>query len=384
MILVALVFTAPFFSISFSRITLPGIQAVNATQYLLPLYGEDHSASLLSIGNYTKWSLNPSPSTQAALTPSTNKLTLDGTFPASSNPSAVSISRSFVANISQYPILYVQMNVSKGVSYGIRFDTQNPDGSFTAIWRDTDALNHRQGTGQRENVQVNMIQVINANTNKSIDSLSRVTVYVERVPGVNPTDFSLQLASFEFLNYKLEPAQSRGLYHALYLTLNSTASTSSLSTLQSIRVEGRLEASPNAAYVLYLIDRSVVYRAGTYTYDASTTDQVYVVSSRERLNSFPDNLPMGVRSVVIVSASGTLYQFNVKSMTLNYMSEIGEVGREAVLAGGASRVDTNVVDTPSPVERTSKLLSGITSNSRASHCHRRNVWLQYRPISPDP
>ncbi len=177
------------------------------------------------------------------------------------------------------------MNVSKGVSYGIRFDTQNPDGSFTAIWRDSDALNHRQGTGQRENVQVNMIQVINANTNKSIDSLSRVTVYVERVPGVNPTDFSLQLASFEFLNYKLEPAQSRGLYHALYLTLNSTASTSSLSTLQSIRVEGRLEASPNAAYVLYLIDRSVVYRAGTYTYDASTTDQVYVVSSRERLNS---------------------------------------------------------------------------------------------------
>ncbi len=221
-------------------------------------------------------------------------------------------------------MLYVQMNVSKGVSYGIRFDTQNPDGSFTALWKDADVLNHRQGTGQRENVQVNMIQVINANTNRSIDRLSRVTVYVERVPGVNPTDFSLQLASFEFLDYKVEPAQSRGLYHALYLSLNSTVPPSSLSTLQSIRVEGRLEASPNAAYVLYLIDRSGVYRAGTYTYDPSTPDQVYVVSSSKKLNFFPDNLPTGVLSVVIVSASGTLYQFNIKSMTLYYMSRLEE------------------------------------------------------------
>src|SRR5438094_3878301 len=40
-ILVALVFTAPFFSISFSKLTLPGIQVVTATQDLLPLYGED-------------------------------------------------------------------------------------------------------------------------------------------------------------------------------------------------------------------------------------------------------------------------------------------------------------------------------------------------------
>ena len=317
----ALVFAAPFFSLSFSRITLPGIQAVNATQDLLPLYGEDHSAVILSIGNYSKWSLNPSPSTGAALTTSMNSLTLKGTFPVNSNPSAVSISRSLVANITQYPTLYVQMNVSKGVSYGIRFYSQNSDGTF-ALWKDTDVLNHRQGTGQPENVQVNMIQVIEANTNKSLDSLSRATVYVERGPGTNPIDFSLQLSSFKFLSYRLEPAQSRGLYHAIYLTLSLTAPTSSLLTLQSIRVEGHLEASTNAAYVLYLIDKSGVYRGGTYAYDPSTPDQVYVVSLREKLNSFSDNLPTAVPSVVIVSASGTLYQFNVKSMTLNYMSRV--------------------------------------------------------------
>ncbi len=173
----ALVFAAPFFSLSFSRITLPGIQAVNATQDLLPLYGEDHSAVILSIGNYSKWSLNPSPSTGAALTTSMNSLTLKGTFPVNSNPSAVSISRSLVANITQYPTLYVQMNVSKGVSYGIRFYSQNSDGTF-ALWKDTDVLNHRQGTGQPENVQVNMIQVIEANTNKSLDYSYRASNFL--------------------------------------------------------------------------------------------------------------------------------------------------------------------------------------------------------------
>src|SRR4029077_12218330 len=153
----------------------------------------------------------------------------------------------------QYPILYMLVNVSKGVSYGIRFDTQNADGTIVATWKDADALNHRQGTGQPENIQVNMIQVIRANTNKTVDSLSGVTVYVERVPVLEPTSFSLRISKFEFLNYPLQPAQSRGLYHSLYLTLNITSSTNSLSTLRSIQVEGRLDASPSALYVIYLI-----------------------------------------------------------------------------------------------------------------------------------
>jgi hypothetical protein len=64
------------------------------------------------------------------------------------------------------------MNVSKGVGYGIRFDTQNASGRFAAVWSDTDALNHRLGTGSLKNVQAKMIQVTLANTNKTIDNLS--------------------------------------------------------------------------------------------------------------------------------------------------------------------------------------------------------------------
>ena len=318
-ILVALVFTAPLFSISFSKLTLSGIQAVNASQDLLPLYGEDHSAALLSIGNYTKWSLNPSPPTGTSLITSTSKLALAGTFQPSPNPSGVSISRKFLANLTQYPIFYMQMNVSKGVSYGIRFDAQNSDGSFVAVWKDTDALNHRQGTGQPENIQANMIQVIRTNMNKTLDNLTRITVYIERVPSTEKTNFTLSMTNFEFLNYRLVPAQSRGLYHSLYLTLNLTSTNSSVSTLRSIQVEGRLDASPNTLYVIYLIDRSTIYRAGIHTYDPASPDQIYLISfPAQKLKSFPDNLPTSDPTIVIVSASGTLYLFSVKSVTLNY------------------------------------------------------------------
>ena len=325
LILVALVFTVPFFSIGFSKITLPGIQVANATQDLLPLYGEDPSAALLGIGNYTKWSLNPSPSIGAVLSSSTNKLTLNGTFPASSSPSAVSISRSFVANITQYPILYLQMNVSKGVSYGIRFDMQNPDGNFVATWKDTDVLNHRQGTGRPENIQVNMLQVIQSNTNVSARTLARVTVYVERGPNPGPTRFALLLEKFEFLNYRFKPAESPGLYHSIYLTLNTSGSSNFSSTLRSLSVEGRLNASPNSVYVIYFFFGSIIYRSGTYTYDPASPDEVYLISlPAERLKSFPDNLPISGISVVIVSASGTLYQFGVRSVTINYNSRVTE------------------------------------------------------------
>ena len=324
-ILIGMVFISPFLSLSLPKIGLPGLQTVDATQHLAPLYGEQNIATILNIGNYTKWSLNTPTLGGTFLTTSMSKLTLNGTFPSSSNPSALSISRQFVANLTQYPILYMLMNVSKGVSYGIRFDTQNSDGSLSPVWSDTDSLNHRGGIGQPENIQVNMIQVIRANTNKTIGSLSRVTVYVERIPKLEPTVFTLQLSKFEFLNYPLQPAQSRGLYHSLYLTLNLIPSTSSLSTLRSIQVEGRLDASPSALYVIYFINGSNVYRAGTHTYDATSPNQVYTISfPAEKLKTFPDNLPTSNPSVIIVSASGSFYQFNVKSVTLNYVTRVAE------------------------------------------------------------
>ncbi|OLD05155.1 MAG: hypothetical protein AUJ07_02035 [Crenarchaeota archaeon 13_1_40CM_3_53_5] len=159
-ILIGMVFISPFLSLSLPKVGLPGLQTVDATQHLAPLYGEQNIATILNIGNYTKWSLNTPTLGGTFLTTSMSKLTLNGTFPSSSNPSALSISRQFVANLTQYPILYMLMNVSKGVSYGIRFDTQNSDGSLSPVWSDTDSLNHRGGIGQPENIQVNMIQVI--------------------------------------------------------------------------------------------------------------------------------------------------------------------------------------------------------------------------------
>src|SRR5207249_5357862 len=126
-ILIALVFASPFFSVSLSKITLAGIQSVNIASEITPLYGEDNSATIFSIENYSKWVIEPFSSGSAHLIISTSKLILDGSFQPSSNPSAVSISRQFLANLTQYPIFYVTLNVSKGVSYGVRFDTQNAD-----------------------------------------------------------------------------------------------------------------------------------------------------------------------------------------------------------------------------------------------------------------
>src|SRR5437016_9094135 len=70
---------------------------------------------------------------------------------------ALSIVRTLTVNLTAYPIMYMLINVSPSISYGIRFYSQS-SGSTVPLWAESDALSHRGGPGQAENIQVNMFQ----------------------------------------------------------------------------------------------------------------------------------------------------------------------------------------------------------------------------------
>src|SRR6059036_194705 len=142
--MIALIFFAPLLAISFPQVTLPGIQTLDWTPFLTPLYGENDSAIISDIGVSKGWSQNPSNPVAAALNNSTDNLSLTGVFPPSNKPLAVTIFKPLVVNLTQYPILYASVRVSKGVGYGIRFYSQQANG--IPLWGEADALNHRRGT----------------------------------------------------------------------------------------------------------------------------------------------------------------------------------------------------------------------------------------------
>jgi hypothetical protein len=295
---------------------------MNVTSLQTPTYAESSRAITFEENNWTQWSASPSQGS-VSMNYSKNGLLLTGNFPASTEPSAFSISRSLAVNLTAYPIMYMLIKVSSGVSYGIRFYSRT-SGLVVPLWSETDEFNHRLGTGEFENVQVNMPQVIELNTGKIFDAVSGVTVYVERSPSIQTTDLSLQIGKFEFLDYPLTSAQLAGSYHAIYVGLSQIQEKPSL-TLRSVRIQARLNASMGTVFVPYFIKGLEVYSGTVYSITMAPIDVSITIDIPVRnAKLFSDRLPIETAAFVIVAASGTLTQMLVENISLNYFSRAAQ------------------------------------------------------------
>ena len=175
------------------------------------------------------WSLTSSSSSSTTTQLSSpNIINFSGSFEPSSTPSSVQILRKLTVNVRNYPILFLQIDVTQGIGYGIRFFTSY--GKTTVpIWNNSDILDHRTGTGQFENIQVNIENLAEQNIGTSIQNISQIQVYVEGHALNATTQFSLILQNMKFLNYPIVPFQDGSNYHSVYLTFDQlpTAGNSS-------------------------------------------------------------------------------------------------------------------------------------------------------------
>src|SRR5947209_13463207 len=216
--------------------------------------------------------------------------------------------------------MYMLINVSPSISYGIRYYSQS-SGSTVPLWAESDALSHREGTGQAENVQVNMSQVIVTNTGQDYDSTSSVTIYVERSASTQATHFSLQIKKLEFLNFPLLSAPASGSYHAIYVGLGQIQENPSF-TLRSVEIRGTINASNGMVFVPYFIDGLSIYQGPVYTLATIPIDlSVTVAITPQGAKSFSDNLPTEKAAIVLVAASGTFVRLSVENISLNYYSK---------------------------------------------------------------
>jgi hypothetical protein len=315
-----LVFVAPLSALSFPPVTLPGMQVIDATStQLLPHYAEANAAIILPENNWSQWTLN-SLNYNSSLNNSSRDLIFSGRFPASSDSLALGISRSLLTNLTQYPLLYMVVKASPGVDFGVRFFSGTVLGTSVPLWTDSDYLDHIQGTGQFENVQVNIPQMVAMNIGKLINTLTSVSMYVERSPSSQSTMFSLQISRFEFLNYPfVSAARGAGTYHAIYIDLSPPHQSTS-SVMESIQIQGRLNASFAATYAPYFIQGLSVYSGAIGAITMSQTTITFKITTvGQSASSFSDNLPISSSAIIIVAASGVLYQFVVTGILLNYL-----------------------------------------------------------------
>jgi len=153
------------------------LQEINGQQYLSHVYAESATASVGYRDTVpSTWSLSDSSSlnTSSQLN-SPNIINFTGFFKPSSTPSSSEISRKLSVDVKNYPILFLQIDVTQGVGYGIRFFTSH-EKTTIALWNNSDFLDHRTGTGQFENIQVNMENLAEQNIGTRVQNVTQIQV----------------------------------------------------------------------------------------------------------------------------------------------------------------------------------------------------------------
>lgn len=297
------------------------LQVVNGQQYLSKVYAESMNASIGYSDNApTSWNLSSGSSLGTSMeldTPAT--VNFSGFFQPSTTPSSAQITRVLSVNVRADPILFMQIEVTQGVGYGIRFLT-TIDGTTVPIWNNSDILDHRTGTGSIESIQANLEDLAQRNIGRSIQSISQIQIYVERPAMNTTTPFSVYLQNMEFLNYKLVSYQGGQPYHSVYLTFSQlpTAGNSSW-TLNKIDLGLAISAPAGTAYEIYQLNGSTALPGSLYHYSSTIASYDYSLYPKGSPIIFPDSLPPTHNyTIAIVSQTGYLSNVTLQSLDFVY------------------------------------------------------------------
>src|SRR5438552_16254925 len=104
--------------------------------------------------NASPWSLS---STIPAILQANNSLTLKIVFPSNTTAQAISIFHNVSLPLDQGPIVTLGLQVSGGISYGVRFWGVTASNKPFSAWHEGSTLQHRRGLGIFETVSANLV-----------------------------------------------------------------------------------------------------------------------------------------------------------------------------------------------------------------------------------
>ncbi len=292
------------------------IQVINGKQYLGSIYAEPTTPKIgYRDSSSPGWTLTGSSSNSSAQLSSPNIINFTGAFQPSKTGSSLQISKKFSVDLNSYPILYVQVQVTAGVGYGFRFFS-SVSGNSIPFWNNSDVLNHRTGTGQIENIQVNLQQLSVANTGKYAPNISLMQVYVERRALNATTNFSLLIQNLKFLDYQITSYEEGHAYHSIYLTFAHLPTAGNTSwILNKIDLGMQISATAGTTYQLYQLNGSKALSGTSYTYSSAISSYDYSIYPKGNQIVFPESLPPSSGySIVVVAQKGALSNLTVNSV----------------------------------------------------------------------
>jgi len=292
------------------------IRIVDVSSSTTTPYGEVSSSSVVVYhDNFSNWVGSPG----AQVNATQKSLRVTGVFQNVSTWTAVSLFKNTNINITSCPILTVNVNLTSGVKYGLRFYAQYPNGTEYNVWWEGSPLDHRPGLGY-ESLRINMQREALLATEHSVEIINKMELYVENPPK-SPTSFQLTLSKLSLEAYSLEPV-SGDQYRAVYYDLTNTPQEDASWSLNKINFGVTVQATQGSIFSIYFFDGPVLYTSTTATgqlYNSLTSYVQITFYPNVQPQVFPELLPLSNSSIVFVATLGALQSITVQFANFEFL-----------------------------------------------------------------
>ncbi|TMI20211.1 hypothetical protein E6H31_10095, partial [Candidatus Bathyarchaeota archaeon] len=167
-------------------------------------------------------------------------------------------------SLDRGPIVTLRLQVSGGVSYGVRFWGVTASNKPFSAWHEGSSLQHRPGRGTSETIQANLVSessIPNPTLSLAGAKITRMAIYIEAVPFISGT-FSMRLFSLKANSVLITKANSNevgGNFTALVADLGPAIATQKLF---QVFVGLDIQGSSDLSYVPYFTTGASVAAQG--------------------------------------------------------------------------------------------------------------------------
>jgi len=274
-----------------------------------------------NLRNQTQWKVSRTADT--ALN-ANGSLILTASFSGLTKAASVTISRAVNLNLDESPVVRTILNVSRGVSYGVRFSGINPDNSTFPAWKEGSRFQHRPGLGVREFLEVNLVTETFLATQKVPPSGSRITqvlFYIEAVSGTSG-QFSMTISTLSarsLQTVKLDSTETSGSFRGVIMKLGQIPTDL---PLFQVFVSYDIKGTTDLRYTPYFIQNMLVKAQGfTYVPKNITTYELAVLTPVRVAQSSPFSIDPASSSIIISAGVGQITFFKPNSLSLRFTSQ---------------------------------------------------------------
>jgi hypothetical protein len=292
------------------------IRIIDASSSGSPPYGELSSSSIIGYDdNFSGWTGD----SNARVNTTRNFLLMSGAFENVSTWTAVNLFKNVNVNITSYPILNADVNLTVGVRFGIRFYAQYANGTEYDVWWEGSPVDHRPGSGF-ESLRINMQREAFLATGHSVESINRMQLYVEDQPYSSQT-FQFILSKLSFENDVITQVTNKQ-YNAVYYDLRNPPQENASWHLDKINIGVMILATQGSTFSVYVFNGPVLYASTTATgqsYNPLTPVVQITFYPNIEPQIFPELLPLSGASIVFVATSGNLQRVTMQFANFEFL-----------------------------------------------------------------